>query len=430
MTVDKVVNLADARSEEERRGTLNSIDAQLAKSDRGLVLGTVSNLILIIAQDPILSGLLGYNEFTHATVIHSPPPIPLEGTQPAPGPYPRVWDEVDTAYIQSYIQRVWTRNANRETTETAMGAVASMRRFHPVRDWLTTLKWDSKPRIDMWLVQAFAVEDNVYTQAVARVRQPGCKFDYMPIFEGLQGIGKSTLIRRLFGFPWVTDSVPAKLESADAAHCLQGVWCIEFAEIEQIIRTEVEVIKAFLSRDTDRFRAPYGRKFLTYPRQCVLIGTTNDSDYLRDASGNRRFWPIKCESADPVWVELNREQLWAEAAYREAQGEETWLNDAAAAELAEREQNDRLQDDPWEDRVLHYLSSRQQTVMSSLLEDCLQIPTHQQSRREQLRVSGLLKRLGWERSVARTEGNGNKPQRVWRKLMSNPGNTGYGKLAG
>jgi len=126
----------------------------------------------------------------------------------------------------------------------------------------------------------------------------------MIVLEGWQGIGKSKLLRVLFGSEWFADDIPADLKSRDAAMALCGVWCLEFAEIEHLIRSDVETIKAFLSRSEDHYRPIYGRAFVKRPRQCVLVGTTNADDYLRDPTGNRRIWPVLCKSADTAWIAI------------------------------------------------------------------------------------------------------------------------------
>jgi predicted P-loop ATPase len=387
-------------------------------------MGVVSNLILILEQDPALSGIVACDEFLAASVLMRAPPVPLDTVPPAGGPYPRTWRASDVSYIQSYIQRTWCKSAARTEVEEAMHAVAEMHRFHPVKDWLATLVWDGTSRLDGWLTNAFGAPDDDYhaaagaaflIAAVKRVRQPGIKFDHMPILEGKQALGKSTAIRTLFGAPWFTDALPAALESRDAALGLQGVWVIEFAEIEHLIRADVEVIKAFLSRSVDRFRAPYGRQFLTYPRQCVVIGTTNDNDYLRDSTGNRRFWPVRCEHVDLEWIEANRGQLWAEAAAREASGEAHWLTETDAKTEAAAAQHARLQDDVWEEKIEPRLRHRILSVtMGEVLSEFLTIPTERQDRRTQLRAATVLRKLGWERVTERSEG---KLVKTWKRAV-------------
>lgn len=418
---DDVINLATVRAEEAKRAKIAELDGMLARSDKGVVLGCVSNLIIIFGHDPALAGLLAFDEFTSSPVIMRAAPSPLDDVPPIPGPYPRCWTGADVAHIQSYLQRVWTRQAKRQETEDAMLALATVKRFHPVRDWLDSLVWDGTDRLDGWLSDAFgapldryhaAVGARFLIAAVRRVRQPGCKFDYMPILEGGQGIGKSKTIRNLFSAPWFSDSLPAALQSADAALGLQGAWVVEFGEIEQIIRTEVEIIKAFLSRAVDRFRAPYGRSFQTYPRQSVLIGTTNETGYLRDSSGNRRFWPVQCQFADDAWVAQNRTQLFAEAAAREAAGEDHWLHEADIRDAATIHQADRMMEDVWEDRTNTYVQFLTAVKVPDILSEALSIPVAQQGKREQMRVADILRRNGWTRVVRR---DGATISRVWER---------------
>ena len=195
--------------------------------------------------------------------------------------------------------------------------------------------------------------------AVRRVWQPGCKYDELVVLEGDQGIGKSPAIKILFGADWFTDQI-SHLSSKDAAIDLRGKWCVELAEIEHIIRAEVETVKAFLSRAIDHYRPPYGRAAIDVPRQSVLIGTTNATEYLRDATGNRRVWPVKCLSAvgsgaDLDWLRANRDQLWAEATQREANAETIWLDDVATNTVAIQAQAARLAEDPWQDKVRDYI---------------------------------------------------------------------------
>ena len=294
---------------------------------------------------------------------------------------------------------------------------------HPPRDWLATLEWDGRPRLDSWLIHALGAEDTPYHRAIGskfligavrRVRSPGCKLDNMPVLEGPQDLGKSTAIRTLFSDPWFTDSLPAQLESREAAIALQGVWCVEFAEIEQLIRTEVEIIKAFLSRLVDRYRPLYGKGTIDAPRQGVLIGTTNSSDYLRDATGNRRFWPVRCSAVNLDWLRTCRAQLWAEAASREAAGEPHWLETDELKATARQTQSERLQDDVWEARVLAYVEEKTTVTTAQILTYGLEIITERQTRREQLRISAILKAAGWGTCVTRSAGG--RCSRVWAKL--------------
>jgi putative DNA primase/helicase len=307
--------------------------------------------------------------------------------------------------------------------EAAMMVEASSRRFHPVRDWLATLKWDGIHTLDNWLTLAFgcpkddyhaAVGAKALIAAVRRVRQPGCKFDCMLILEGDQGIGKSTACRTLFSDEWYSDYIVEDLGSKDAALALDGVWGLELAEIQQLIRNEVETVRSFLSRGKDHFRPPYGKSYVDRPRQGVLIGTTNADDYLRDTHGNRRFWPAKCRHADVKWIAEMRSQLWAEAAHREAQGETIFLPPNQITLAATAIQSDRMTDDVWTETVREWLFGRTEVRLPDILTSALNIPRERQGKREEMRVSAILRLDGWERHIGRTDGNAGKATRVWR----------------
>jgi putative DNA primase/helicase len=394
---------------------------RLQKNQDGAFLPTVANAMTILAHDQALAGLLFYNAFTSEHLLMRAPPKAFAESSWLPGPYPRAWGIEDVALIQGHMQRSWSPKFNRGTIEDAMLAAAATHQFHPVMDWLGSLVWDGEPRIDRWLTSAFAAADTSYHRAVGakfliaavrRIRSPGCKFDYMLVLEGAQGIGKSSALRNLFSDAWFSDAIPPDLSSRDAAMALLGIWCLEFSEIDHLIRAEVETIKAFLSRSVDRYRPPYGKAYVDRPRQGILVGTTNSDDYLRDISGNRRIWPVKCGHASPNWVEVNREQLWAEAAAREARGEAIWLSDEDAEDDAYAVQTSRMVEDVWTDRIEEWLGSRKSVRIPEVLTEALAVPWERQGKQQQMRVGAVLRRMGWSRSLRRT-GEDGKPLRVW-----------------
>lgn len=400
--------------------------SRLMKNSEGGALPTISNALIIMANDPALAGILSYNAFTSQPLITRAPPIPDEGAPQLPGPYPRSWGAEDVIFIQSYMQRVWSQKFARVTIEDAMVAEASIRRFHPICDWLDGLVWDGKLRIDNWLLSAFEALPTAMNQAVGakfliasvrRMKKPGTKFDHMLVLEGLQGIGKSSAIKALFSEGWFSDSIPPDLNSKDAAMALLGVWCLEFAEIEQLIKADVETIKAFLSRSVDRYRPPYGKVYVDRPRQGVLIGTTNSDDYLRDTSGNRRIWPVKCLVANTAWVEENRDQLWAEAIVREASGETIWLDDTDIMAEAVGIQSDRMIQDVWHLRISEWIGSREEATISDVLEFALSVPHERMNKSAELRVASVLKALGW---IKRTVRKGKHTYKAWLSPMRAP----------
>ena len=411
---------AEAVDLSAHRAAMNLRDS-LAKGEKGDIHPTVSNIIAILRHDTALRGILTFNEFTYEQLVTRAPPVPDEDAAPLPGPYPRLWEPADVSLIHAYIQRNYIARATAQAVDSAMTAVVRMQSYHPVRDWLSTLQWDGIPRLDKWLSKTFGAAPSPYTSAVGtktlvaavrRVKQPGCKFDYMPVFEGLQGIGKSKAMQALFGSDWFSDSIHHDLGHKDAALSLIGHWCVEMAEIDQLIRNEVETIKGFLSRSVDRYRPPFGRSVVARPRQGIMVGTTNQDDYLRDSTGNRRFWPVQCAFVDIDWLTMSRDQLWAEAVVYEAGDINLWLDEDEVQIEATELQSLRLMEDVWEEKIADGLLGRSTVSIPEILENILSIPTKDHDKRGQMRVASILRRQGWLRQLRWGEG---KPGRVWTK---------------
>ena len=244
-----------------------------------------------------------------------------------------------------------------ETVHTAVMTLANHHRFHPVCDYLAGLQWDGEPRIDTWLTVYGGAKDSDYTRAVGalvlvaavrRVRMPGCKFDEMLVLENPeQGTNKSTALQVLaVNAEWFSDNLPLGLSARETIEALSGHWVVEVSELQGMRKSEIEKVKAFLSRDTDRARTAYARTVTEARRQCVIIGTTNSDKYLRDLTGNRRIWPVRVERFDLEALKRDRGQLWAEAAAREASGASIRLPDELWAAAA-AEQEERVVDNPF-----------------------------------------------------------------------------------
>lgn len=343
----------------------------------------------------------------------------------------------------------WTDHEDRKTAEwlqlhklfvsvdvagQAVQTVARERRIHPPLDYLSTLKWDGTIRLPLWAHRLLGAPDDVYTgavsarwliSAVARIYQPGVKADCCLVLEGAQGIGKST-VARILGEPWFTDEI-SELGSKDSSMQTRGVWIVELSEYIGS-RTNLEKVKAFMSRATDRFRPPYGRHVIEHPRSCVFIGTTNNSAYLHDETGGRRFWPIKCGALRIEDLKRERDQLWAEAVHRYRAHEPWWLDSPELNQLAQEEQADRYDADPWSELIQKWLaepspgdgpgdpshpftSCRESVTMSDILTHCIGKHQGQWTQADKNRVSRCLVALGWERyrPTAATEG-----RRQWR----------------
>ena len=264
------------------------------------------------------------------------------------------WSYNDTLQLQLWLQGRGLPRMRYEIADRGLKHASQQNLYNPVRDYLCGLQWDGVPRLDTWLGDYFGVADSEFVRAispkvliaaVARAFNPGCKVDTVLVLEGNQGIGKSTAISNLFGEQFTTDNIP-DLSNKDAEIQLQGVWAVELAELTQFKRNELETVKAFISRTIDRYRPPYERRAQSFPRQCVFFATTNESTYLKDSTGGRRFWPIHCTEINLDGLLKNRDQLWAEAVHRFSNNEQWWLN-FEEDKLAAIEQESRFEEDAW-----------------------------------------------------------------------------------
>ena len=292
-------------------------------------LPTIKNMLLILANDPELKDKIALDEFANRGVAKGPLPWNQHlGT--------RNWTDIDEAGIRYHLEALYGITG-KEKIYDAVALEAYKNRYDDVRDFLKTLTWDGKERLDRLFIDFLGCEDTPYTRAVtrksftaaaARALRPGTKYDFMPILTGPQGLGKSTLLR-LMGKNWYSDSLTT-FEGKEASEMLQGVWINEIGELNGLNRGETNAVKQFLSKVEDLFRVPYGRRTEVFKRRCVFFGTSNDDEFLKDRTGNRRFWPIVCAVTQPsrsIWDELGSEvnQLWAEAMARLEEGEPLYL---------------------------------------------------------------------------------------------------------
>ncbi len=372
----------------------------------------LENMIRILTQDERWQGVLAWDEFAQRTVATRPAPHATGHTGE--------WTDDDDRQTAAWMALEYDYHTSGALVAEATAVVAARTVINPLRDRLDALAWDGTPRIDTWLTECLGVdpaEKPRYVQAVgaaylisavARVYAPGCKVDHLLILEGQQGAGKSLAMRELaFGDAWFSDEVP-KFEHKDAPLSLAGKWIVEFSELQAFTRSEVEVVKAFVSRAVDRYREPYGRRTVDFPRRCVFVGTTNGSEYLRDESGNRRFWPIRVGRIDLDRIRRERDLIWAEAVARYRAGETWWLSQDLELEAAE-EQDSRYAYDEWEGRIHDHIRDTTETSVPEILEYCFSIRPQDFDQARQNRVVRALKRLGWVRRQIRKG-----PKRVWK----------------
>jgi predicted P-loop ATPase len=396
-----------------------------------------ANVITALSLDAAFTGALMFDEFSQEIIVARALPWDPAGTV-----HPRPWGEADDVRCAEWLQR---HEINIPPVVVGRSVVAVSRniRVHPVRDYLEALAWDGTARLDTWAVAYLGAEDTPLhrsiaalwmVSAVARIMQPGCKADHMLILEGPQGIRKSTALKVLASEPWFTDEL-AELGSKDAAQQMRGIWIIEMAELDAIGHADVSRIKAFLSRTTDRYRPPYERYVVTVPRQCVFAGTVNPDTYLRDETGNRRFWPLRCGDIDLDGLRRDRDQLWAEAVTRYRAGAPWWIEDRALVAEASAAQEARYQGDAWDARIERWLVSERRPVnvgvghfedwqerfvprpkpltdvsIGEVLEQALGIEAAKWTRADQMRVGAFFRARKWVKYRAKN------PPREWRHV--------------
>lgn len=303
---------------------------KLKFTDKGALAQSIENVVTILRYDPRLAGCLALDEMKNSIVIVKPTPWKkdADATQ---------WVDADDAALRFFLERVYGI-ASKDKIFDAVNVVATENRFHPVKDYLNGCTWDCVPRVETMLIDYLGAEDTEYTRtvtrkvmaaAVARIFRPGCKFDHMLTLRGAQGLGKSSFIGKLGG-PWYSDTLTT-VQGKEAYEQLQGTWIMEVGELAGMRKAEVEAIKLFLSKQSDRFRPAYGRRTQEFPRQCIFVGSTNETQFLRDTTGNRRFWVVDTPNTPTkdFWTDLTPEVIkliWAEAVEIYKAGETLYLS--------------------------------------------------------------------------------------------------------
>jgi putative DNA primase/helicase len=351
--------------------------------------------------------LVGFNEFTCR-------PYFLKDT-PYGGVSGREVSDKDDLALKHYLSCHYRFEPSKELCFEAHAVVAQKYKFHPVKDYLARLEWDGVPRLDHWLIDAFrasgpteyveAVGRKILCAAIARIYEPGCKFDYMTVLEGNQGEGKSMSLGMLVGPQWFTDSL-GDIHNKDVVDQMLGKWLIEVSELDSIRGREAEAVKAFVSRQVDRVRLSYARRAEDYPRQCIFIGSTNDQEYLTDETGNRRYWPIHVGRARKAWLKENRDQLWAEAKFRYELGEKLYLTKELEA-IARSEQEKRFEVDEWEAEVKKIVAKDEGGFFVTT-ELWRAIHSDNMNGHPQMgdskRIGKIMRRLGFVRTIRRLDG--------------------------
>ena len=406
--------------------------ARCLKDGKGKPLPIVANAFAALEGDPHLRDAIAYDEMQCTPMLLHDVGQLIGGTIDDPRPL----TDCDVTEIQKYLQHAGLERIGREPVRDAIDAYARNHSYHPIRDYLDSLQWDGEPRVSMWITTQLGAAKTHYTSAVgkmflmsmvARIFEPGCKADHMLVLEGPQGTLKSTACAILAG-DWFSDNLPDITAGKDASQHLRGKWLIEVAEMHAMSRAEASLLKSFISRTTERYRPSYGRLEVIEPRQCVFVGTTNKDAYLRDETGGRRFWPLKCGTINVDSLDENRDQLFAEAVHLYRTGCAWWPDRKFELDHAMPEQAARYESDPWEPVVRKYLAGKTSVSLLEVFVGALKYevepPAHKEGEprpmrgtpinrvgtSDQRRLAGVMTALGWEQK--REAGTG---RRYWEK---------------
>jgi predicted P-loop ATPase len=373
---------------------------KLVRRNNGSIIPILKNAMIALRGAACWQGVLRFNEFSLKTECASVTPW---------GETVKEWMDHHDARVREWLEGegIYVKG---DVVASAVNAVARENGYHPVRDYLNGLTWDGNERLRRMLADYFGAEDTRLAEeigrkwmvsAVARVFEPGCQADHMLILEGKQGIGKSTGLRALFE-PWFSDDV-ADFDNKDAQMGMSGVWCIELSELAAIARRETEVVKAFVSRRVDRFRAPYERRLAEHPRQCVFAATTNEHDFLKDATGGRRSWPFEVGTVDRKRIVQDKNQLWAEAVTAYRAGVPWWIVEGEADLLADIQtaQGDRTEHDLWHEPISTYIENQEKTgqnafTVAELLKGGVNKQVEHCDARDKARVHRVMRQLGYQ----------------------------------
>jgi predicted P-loop ATPase len=317
----------------------------------------------------------------------------------------------DVVFLQKWMQAEGLKRMGRETVHDAIVHLAKEHRFHPVKEWLQALIWDGEPRTIRFAVDYLGCDATQYAcevgemfliSMVARIFKPGCKADHMLILEGQQGLLKSTVCDVLAG-GYFSDALPEiHAGGKEVSIHLRGKWLIEVAEMHAYNKAESTQLKSFVSRTTERYRPPYGRMEVIEPRQCVFIGTSNKDAYLRDETGGRRFWPLRCGDININALRTDRDQLFAEAAHHYHEGVPWWPDRDFERDHIKPEQEARYEEDAWAQPVSEALMGWTETTTASVAKLALGLDWSKLGMVEQKRIAAILQQLGWEKRRTRT----------------------------
>lgn len=413
-------NVRKQTSKPKEKGRVNRSDNGLLLNKDYKIVPCLANIYDILHSDMRWDGVLAFNEFSYTIEKRKPPPFDFGAVGE--------WEANDDVQASMWLTREYGFAPTPAQVGEAVEALARASGFHPVREYLNALKWDGIPRLDEWLFDYVGAAKTPYTMRVARwflmgmvarVMEPGVKFDCCLVLEGTQGRRKSAMLRVLAG-EWFGDT-DLDLNNKDSMGSIRGKWLYEFAELDSIARSEATRQKSFLSRQVDEYRPPYGRRDIRSPRQLVFGGSTNVNwGWNKDETGGRRFWPIECAyDIDCDGLAEVRDQLFAEAYELYKQGKRFWPTSEEQRLIFDPVQMMRHQTDSYVELLADFVKSQLSEFRMIDAVDCLEIDAARLSRDIQTRVGKALIMLGCKRVEKRANA-----VRFWYQPPVTPGGTG------
>lgn len=422
--------------EEGERADFDPVKEAMLKEPNGRMRRSVANATTIFALDPRWSEVIAYQALADR-VVKVKAPAWHEHDAPASvdlGP----WTDADTTRAVAWIAREYSLDLGAEVVNAAVQATAERHVIDPLKDYFDKVRgtWDQTPRLHTWLSVVFGAPMSDYIQAVgsrflisavARALRPGCKVDHVLVTEGDQGMLKSTALRALCPDPSLFFDDEIVIGDKDAAQVLRGKWVIELGELSALSRHDLAATKAYITRAVDSYRPSFGRVSRDFPRRCVFTASTNEAEYLKDPTGNRRFWPVPVKQrANVAELERWKDQLWAEALAALEGGAPWWLETTDLEGLARVEQGERTQVDPWEEHVQRWLADRVKlqrdehgfagsgdcgrcvecigVTVSGVLAGACGVPKERQDRAAEGRVGAILRGLRWQKTRRQIDG--------------------------
>ncbi|MDR0249851.1 MAG: hypothetical protein LBI35_00815 [Burkholderiales bacterium] len=406
----------------KRKGRGEGWEKELIRNKEGGVRSVVPNAFRFLLNSKEWHGVLAFDDFAGRSVKRAPPPYERGKTGE--------WEEADDSFAADWLAtKAGLTSISSKQVAEASEMVAKLNTFNPVAEYLDGLKHDGVKRVDLWLSDFLGCEDTPYNRIVGRLwllgvvkraYEPGCKFDYMPILEGPQGHMKSTALEVLASKEWFGNT-DLKIGDKDSMAALQGKLIYELAELDSFNRADITAIKSYITRLVDEFRPAYGRRLVRQSRRVVFVGTTNQAEYLRDFSGNRRFWPIKVVSQiDVESLRFVRDQLFAEAVILYKSGARVYPTHEEQL-VIDPEQRARELSNPWEDLIMEYCAKNSFNEVSSaeLLTEALKIDRGRITPSSTTTVGIIMARNGWKIIERRNA----IPRRVYRRPQKSEGVT-------